>query len=150
MALTPFPSSVLDNIVKIDSVTQSFCLRHYVQNGLSYLAEETRPMLCKPTPSGTQLGIRSKRTNKHQLLHRIASVKTPLIYNNKTRFENLQPFDLASSLLTTKPDCRPWVRFIYCPSCLNKLINVVYVVNAPVCTELEFSNNFLQEKTQLF
>ncbi len=29
------------NIVKIDSITQSFCLRQYVQNGLSYLAEET-------------------------------------------------------------------------------------------------------------
>jgi len=67
-------------IVKIDSITPSFCLRHYVRNGLSYPAEETRPTLCKPTPS-SQLGIRSKRTNKHQLLHRIASVKTPLIYN---------------------------------------------------------------------
>jgi len=33
-------------IVKIDSVNPSFCLRHYVQNGLSYLAEETRPKLC--------------------------------------------------------------------------------------------------------
>jgi len=73
-------------IVKIDSVTPSFCLHHYVQNGLSYSAEETRPTLCKPMPS-FQLGIRSKRTNKHQLLHRIASVKTPLIYNTNSTFE---------------------------------------------------------------
>jgi len=71
---------LVKTIVKIDSITPSFCLHHYVQNGLSYLAEETRPTLCKPMPS-SQLGIRSKRTNKHQLLHRIASVKTPLIYN---------------------------------------------------------------------
>jgi len=74
------------NIVKIDSVTLSFCLHHYVQNGLSYSAEETRPTLCKPMPI-FQLGIRSKRTNKHQLLHRIASVKTPLIYNTNSTFE---------------------------------------------------------------
>ncbi len=65
-------------IIKIDLVTPSFCLHHYVRNGLSYLAEETQPTLCKPTPS-SQLGIRSKRTNKHQLLHRITSVKTPQI-----------------------------------------------------------------------
>jgi carotenoid cleavage dioxygenase-like enzyme len=30
-----------DPIVKIDSITRSFCLRHYVQNGLSNLGEET-------------------------------------------------------------------------------------------------------------
>jgi len=70
-----------DTIVKIDSITPSFCLRHYVRNGLSYSAEETRSRLCKLTPS-FELGIRSKRTNKHQLLHRITSIKTPLIYNN--------------------------------------------------------------------
>jgi len=28
-------------IVMIDSITYSLCLRHYVQNGLSYLGEET-------------------------------------------------------------------------------------------------------------
>jgi len=30
-------------IVKIDSITLSFCLCHYVQNGLSYSGKETRP-----------------------------------------------------------------------------------------------------------
>jgi len=33
-------------IVKIDSITQSFCLCQYVQNGLSYPGEETPPKLC--------------------------------------------------------------------------------------------------------
>jgi len=33
-------------IVKKDSITRSFCLHHYVRNVLSYLAKETRPMLC--------------------------------------------------------------------------------------------------------
>ncbi len=33
-------------IVKIDSRTWSFCLCHYVQNGLSYSGKETRPKLC--------------------------------------------------------------------------------------------------------
>ncbi len=39
------------NTVKIDSITRSFCLHHYVQNGLSYSGKETRLKLCKPTPS---------------------------------------------------------------------------------------------------
>jgi len=29
------------NIIKIVLVNTSFCLRHYVQNGISYMAEET-------------------------------------------------------------------------------------------------------------
>ncbi len=28
-------------IIMIDSITRSFCLRHYVQKGLSYLGKET-------------------------------------------------------------------------------------------------------------
>jgi hypothetical protein len=35
--------------VKIDSITLPFCLRHYVQNSLSYSGKETRPTLCKLT-----------------------------------------------------------------------------------------------------
>ncbi len=38
-------------IVKIDSITQSFYLHHNVQTSLSYLAEETKPTLCKRTPN---------------------------------------------------------------------------------------------------
>jgi len=64
----------------IDSRTQSFCLCYYVQNGLSYLGKETQPTLCRRTPN-VKLGLRSQERNKHQLLHRIATVKTPLIYN---------------------------------------------------------------------
>jgi len=86
-------------IVKIDSVPPYFCLHHYVRNGLSYSAEETRPTLCKPTPS-SKLGIRSKRTNKHQLLHRIASVKTPLIYNKITFKGFLVPNPSYEQILT--------------------------------------------------
>jgi len=37
-----------------------------------------------------QLGFRSWESNQHQLLHRIANVKTPLIYNNESKPE-LQP-----------------------------------------------------------
>jgi hypothetical protein len=33
--------------------------------------------------SSSQLGIRSERTNKQQLLHRIVSIKTPQIYNTR-------------------------------------------------------------------
>jgi len=65
----------------IDSITCSFCLRHYVQNGLSYLGEETRPKLSLERCQANS-GVRSFGTKKHQLLHRIASVKTPQIYNN--------------------------------------------------------------------
>jgi len=62
----------------IDSITRSFCLPHYVQNALSYLGEETRPKLCI---NNTKLrsGVLDLERNKHQLLHRITSVKTPLI-----------------------------------------------------------------------
>ncbi len=55
-------------IVMIDSITWSFCLRHCVQNGLSYPGKETRPTLCLQTPSVQNQSQRS-RTNKHQLLH---------------------------------------------------------------------------------
>jgi len=40
-------SQSLIHMVKIDSITQSFCLCYYVQNGLSYLGEETWLTLCK-------------------------------------------------------------------------------------------------------
>ncbi len=76
-------------IVKIDSRTWSFCLRHCVQNGPSYLGEETRPTLCKTMPS-FQLGFKSWEPNKHQLLHRITSMKTPLIYNIVVKADDSQ------------------------------------------------------------
>jgi len=66
-----------DSIVMIDSITRSFCLRHYVQNGLSYLGEETRPKMCI-NDAKRRPGVPDLEQNKHQLLHRIASVKTPL------------------------------------------------------------------------
>ena len=62
-------------IVIIDSVTYSFCLRHCVQNSLSYTGKETQPTLCKKTPS-VQRWPQTSRTNKDQLLHRIQSIKT--------------------------------------------------------------------------
>ena len=70
---------VIPLIVKIDSITGSFCLCYYVQNGLSYSGEETQLTLCiydaKP-----RSGVKDLKQNKHQLLHRITSVKTPLLY----------------------------------------------------------------------
>jgi len=64
----------------IDSITRSFCLRHYVQNGLSHSGEETQPKLCI-NDAKLRSGVLDLERNKHQLLHRIASVKTPLTYN---------------------------------------------------------------------
>ena len=52
-------------IVMIDSLTNSFCLCYYVQNGLSYSGEETRPKLCLKRRQANS-GVRSLGTNKHQ------------------------------------------------------------------------------------
>jgi len=49
-------------------------------NGLSYLGKETWPTLCINNAK-LRSGMNNLEQNKHQLLHRIASVKTPLIYN---------------------------------------------------------------------
>jgi len=65
-------------LLKIDSRTRSFCLCQYVQNGLSYPGEETQPKLCLKGRQAN-FGISSFGTNKHQLLHRIQSVRT---FNN--------------------------------------------------------------------
>jgi len=62
-------------IVKIGSRTRSFCPCHYVQNGLSYPGEETRPKLCLKGRQAN-FGVSSLGTNKDQLLHRIQSVRT--------------------------------------------------------------------------
>ncbi len=62
-------------IIKIDSRTRSFCLCQYVQNGLSYLGEETQPKLCLKWRQANS-GVSSLGTNKHQLSHRIQSVWT--------------------------------------------------------------------------
>jgi len=70
-----------NTIVKVDSITWSFCLHHYVQNGLSYLAKETQPTLCLKGRQA-KFGISSLGTNKDQLLHIIQSVGPSLIYNN--------------------------------------------------------------------
>ncbi len=68
----------------IDSITRSFCLRHYLQNGLSYLGEETLPKLCLKSYSG----VRSLGTNKDQLLHRIQSIRT--FTNLKSIFQKIK------------------------------------------------------------
>jgi len=62
-------------IVKIDSITRSFCLCHCVQNGLSYRGKETQPKLCLKGRQANS-GVSSLGTNKDQLLHRIQSVWT--------------------------------------------------------------------------
>ncbi len=63
------------SIVKIDSITRSFCLHQYVQNGLSYLGKENQPKLCLKRRQANASVI-TLGTNKHQLLHRIQSVRT--------------------------------------------------------------------------
>ncbi len=67
-------------IVKINSMIWSVCLCHYVLNGLSYLSKETKPKQCI-SDAKPRSGIRDLEWNKHQLLHRIQSIQTSLIYN---------------------------------------------------------------------
>jgi len=69
-------------LVKIDSMIWSFYLCHNVPNGLSYPGKET-PTLCI-NDAKLRSGVKDLVWNKHQLLHRITSVKTPLIYNMNT------------------------------------------------------------------
>jgi hypothetical protein len=52
----------------------------FLQNGPSYFGEETQVMQFI-NDAKLRSGIGDLRWNKHQLLHRITSVKTPLIYN---------------------------------------------------------------------
>jgi len=85
------------HIVMIDSITSSFCIHHHVQNGISYLGKETRPKLCR-NDAKLRSGILDLERNKHQLLHRIASVKTPLTYN-KTSGGHRSSFIVISSRL---------------------------------------------------
>ncbi len=65
-----------DRLKKLVVLSPSFCI-----NSLSYLGKENLQTLCindaKPRSS-----IKDLRQNKHQLLHRITSVKTTLIHNN--------------------------------------------------------------------
>jgi len=67
-------------VVKMDSRSWSFCLHHYVQNNLSYPGKETQPMLCI-NDAKLRSSFIDLRRNKHQLLHRFTSIKTPQIYN---------------------------------------------------------------------
>jgi hypothetical protein len=62
-------------IVKKDSITGSFCLHHYVQNGLHYSGGETQPTLCLKGHQG-KLGITSLGTSKDRVFHRIQSIQT--------------------------------------------------------------------------
>ncbi len=100
--------NVWNYYVKIDSILQSFCLRHVCINGLSYLGKETLPKLCK---SDTKLrsGIRYHEWNKHQLLHRIQNIRTSLIYNNNLRF--LDEVGMSTVFLRSACWDRRW-----CPS----------------------------------
>ncbi len=85
----------------IDSMTNSACLCYYVQNSLSYSGEETRLTLCKLTPSSQlslssleRISLSSLERNKHQLLHRIQSVRT---------FTNLQYPELGLTKIAPDP-----------------------------------------------
>ncbi len=62
-------------IIMIDSITRSFCLCHCVQNGPSYPGKETQLTLCIEMPS-VQNQHQISRNDKHQLLHRLQSLKT--------------------------------------------------------------------------
>ena len=74
------PTQPLAGIVKIHLRTLSFCLCQYLRNGLSYSGKETWLMLCI-NDSKLRSRVKDLERNKHQLLHRIASLTTPLIYN---------------------------------------------------------------------
>jgi hypothetical protein len=72
------------SIVKIDSIIRSLCLRHVCRNSLSYSGKETWPTLCK-SDTKQRYGVRDLEPNKHQLLHRIQSIRTSLIYNTSQK-----------------------------------------------------------------
>jgi len=65
-------------IVKIDTIGWSFCFRQVCKTVYPIWDKETRPTLCK-SDAKPRSGIRDLKQNKHQLLHRIASV---LIFTN--------------------------------------------------------------------
>jgi len=68
--------------LKIDSIIWSFCLRHIVKRSILFGRGNAKQKLCKI--KAKQSGVRYNKQNKHQLLHRIASVQTSLIHNNLT------------------------------------------------------------------
>ncbi len=68
-----------------DSVFLSLCT-----NGLSYLGKETQSRLCINNAK-LRSGVRDQEWNKDQLLHRIQSVWTSLIYN---KYSTLYLFDV--------------------------------------------------------
>jgi len=69
-----------DIVVKIDSIIWSFCLCHVCRNSLSYSRKETWLTLCKSDAKQSS-GVADLEQNKHQLLHRLQSIRTSLIYN---------------------------------------------------------------------
>ncbi len=94
--MSSFGYNARPNIVKMDSITWSFCLSHVCKT--SYLGEETRPTLCK---SDAKPRSGDLKQNKHQLLHRIESVQTSLIYNS---FIKLALPNLRVLFSSTSPD----------------------------------------------
>ncbi len=86
------------NIVKIDSITYSFYLCHCVWNGLSYSAEETQLTLCKNEAKHSSWR-KILRTNKHQLLHRIQSIR---IFTNLQKEVNFLEKIYLLDILTIK------------------------------------------------
>ncbi len=75
----------IDIIVKIDLITRSFCLCHYVQNGLASLAEETWLMLCKRT-QGYTLELHLLDQIKISCYTEYKAFVPSLIYNNVNRY----------------------------------------------------------------
>ncbi len=74
------------------------------ENGLSYFGKETQPKLCK-SDAKLRAGIRDLdlEQNKHQLLHRIRSIQTSLIYNRMAPYtECVTDLDLRGEMISFK------------------------------------------------
>jgi hypothetical protein len=82
-------------IVKIDSITRSFCLCQFVQNGLSYPGDETRPKLCI---SNAMLGLASALLEQIKIscYTEYKALGPSLIYNSCKYCQKAQTFYLGS------------------------------------------------------
>ena len=67
-------------IIKIDSIIWSFCLCHACKMVYLIWARKLNQH-CVKSDAKQRSGVRDPKQNKHQLLHRIASVWTSPIYN---------------------------------------------------------------------
>jgi len=98
---------ILNNtiIVKIDSIIWYFCLCQVCKTVyLIWVRKLTNRHCVKVTQS--QTGVRYLKWNKHHLLHRIASIWTPLIYNTILYLYDAIRYDRNKLILKDIHNCQ--------------------------------------------